>query len=116
MLHNSRFIVRFIATAILVGAFAPIANAGPVGNLHPTFAAKQTKIVIVPIKLFNKGDIPESVKVAGDVYMIAPHSFVTFKAPKGTQVIADTAGKGFNKGDVLFAVSPEMKDETVLFN
>lgn len=117
MLQNTRSIVRSIAVLIIAGAIAPMANAGPVGSLlTPTFAAKQTKIAIVPIKLFNKGDDPQTVKVDGTVYTVAPHASVTFKAPTGTQVYADTPGKGYVKGDVLFAVSPEMKGETIMFN
>ncbi len=117
MLQNTRSIVRSIAVLILAGAIAPIANAGPVGSLLiPTFAAKQTKIAIVPIKLFNKGDDPQTVKVDGTVYTVAPHASINFKAPTGTQVLADTPGKGYVKGDVLFAVSPEMKGETIMFN
>jgi hypothetical protein len=111
MLQNTRSIVRSIAVLILAGAIAPIANAGLVGSLlTPTFAAKQTKIAIVPIKLFNKGDESQTVKVDGTVYTVAPHASITFKAPTGTP------GKGYVKGDVLFAVSPEMKGETIMFN
>ena len=117
MLQNTRSIVRSIAFLLVAGAIAPIANAGPIGSLlHPSFAAKQTKIATVQIKLYNKGDNPQDVKVDGTVYTVLPHAFVTFKALSGTQVYADTIGKGYTKGDVLFAVSPEMKGETISFN
>lgn len=102
----------FIVALSLV---APYAHAWPVGkllHLHPaSVAAKNSRISFA---VYNKSGITQDLDVAGQKYTVTPNSAVTISAPEGTQVIAETAGLGHRKGDVLFAVQPTLRNDTVV--
>ncbi len=68
------------------------------------------------MQLHNKGAQAQSVKVGETIYTVPPTKSVTIKAAAGTQILADTAGTGFNKGDVLYVVRGDLKNATVSFN
>jgi hypothetical protein len=104
-----------LAVLILAGALAPAANASPVGMLvhfHPQ-QAQDTRITI---RVYNKGAIFQDVKVAGKIYTVLPHERLVIKAEPGTEVYSESTGFGHRKGELLFAVKPEMKDTTISIN
>jgi hypothetical protein len=118
MLRMTRVLASSLALFLVAGAVAPAtANAWPLGkgsHLHP--ASDPSKVAQISLLIHNRGEAAEEVKVSGQTYTVQPHASVTIKAPVGTQVYAGSAGTGFKSGDLLFSVSPEMKDATVSFN
>jgi hypothetical protein len=102
---------------LLAGAAiaAPIsANAWPLGKVfhfHPN--AAQTQDSRINLKLTNKGQLFQDVKVDGHVYTIQPRETFTIKAPVGTPVYAASTGIGHRKGELLFEVTPQMQGSTV---
>lgn len=108
-----------LAVLLVAGALAivPAANASPIGklmHLHPR--ASQTQDSRVSILMYNKGPLFQDVKVDGHVYTVGSHGWLAIKAPAGTLVYAASTGMGHHKGDLLFAVNPEMKNATISFN
>jgi|GEM_PF-1004187 len=112
---GSSLAVLLVAGAIAIGPAA--ANASPLGklmHLHPR--ASQTQDSRVSILMYNKGPLFQDVKVDGHVYTVRSHGWLAIKAPAGTPVYAASTGMGHHKGDLLFAVNPEMKNATISFN
>jgi hypothetical protein len=120
MLRMNRESGSSLAVLLVAGALsiAPAAaNASPIGklmHLHPRASQTQDSRVIVLI--YNKGQLFQDVKVDGHVYTVMSHGWLTIKAPAGTEVYAASTGMGHHKGDLLFAVKPEMKNATISFN
>ena len=107
--------LRSATFAIALSLIATSAHAWPLGrmfHLRPdTVAAKDVRISFA---LYNKSGIIQDVTVGNGKYTLLPNSGMTITAPEGTQVIAETVGLGHKKGDVLFAVQPTLRNETVL--
>lgn len=116
MLLKNRVLASSLAVLLVAGAMAPAtANAWPLGkgtHLHPA-TGKDAQIAFL---VHNRGKAAQDVKVEGQIYTIQPNASVTIKAPTGTQVFAATPGTGYQSGDVLFSVSPQLKGATVSFN
>jgi hypothetical protein len=116
MLRIARTISRSLAVLIVAGAIAPVAaNAWPLGkgsHLHPA----EGKDAQVAVMVHNRGKAAQDLKVDGQIYTVQPNASVTIKAPVGTQVFAATPGAGYQSGDVLFSVTPQLKGTTVSFN
>jgi hypothetical protein len=94
---------------------APVAaNAWPLGrllHLHPTVSNSQD--TRISVQVFNKGVGLQDLKVDGHIYTVLSHESLTIKAPAGTAVFAASPGYLHRKGDLLFAVTPEMKDAKI---
>ena len=118
MLRMTRVLAGSLAVFLVAGAMAPAtANAWPLGkgsHLHP--AADPAKAAEIAVLVYNRGQAAQDVKVSGQTYTVQPHASLTIKAPSGTQVYAGSAGTGFQAGDVLFLVTPNLKGATVSFN
>ena len=107
--------LQSVTFAIALSLFAPSAHAWPLGrllHLHPDTVS--TKDGRVSFELYNKSGIIQELDVAGQKYTLLPNSGLTITAPEGTQVVAQTVSRGHNKGDVLFAVQPTLRNETVI--
>ena len=112
MQRNSLLSVTF---AVALSLVAPAAHAWPLGrmfHLHP--ANISTKDSRISFQLYNKSGIIQDLDIAGRKYTLMPNSGLTVTAPAGVEVVAETVGLGHNKGDVLFAVQPSLKSDTVV--
>jgi len=117
MLRMTRVFGSSLAVLILAGAIAPAASASPIGrlfHLHPR--AAQTRDTRISLQVYNKGFIFQDVKVAGKIYTVLPHQWLGIKAPAGTEVYTESTSFEHRKGDLLFAVTPEMKGATISIN
>jgi len=103
--------LSFLAALSLV---APAANAWPLGrllHLHP--AETSVTDSRISFQLVNKSGIIQDLDINGKKYTLMPNSGIAITAPAGTQVISQSVGQGHTKGDVLFAVQPSLRDNTV---
>jgi uncharacterized protein with LGFP repeats len=116
MLRIHRVFASSLAVVLIAGALSPVANAWPLGKAHLHPASNDAQAVLVAVQFHNKGESTQAVKVDGTVYSISAAQSVTIKAAAGTQVYAETAGQGYNKGDVLYVVRGDLKGATVSFN
>jgi hypothetical protein len=82
----------------------------------PEPGVAQSQGARISVQVYNKGQMSQDIKVEGQTYTVQPHQSLTIKAAAGTAVYADSTGKGFSKGDVLFTLAPAMKGATVNFN
>jgi hypothetical protein len=118
MLRIHRVLASSLAVVLVAGTMSPIAaNAWPLGSkahLHP--GSNDASAVLIAVQFHNKGNSEQAVKVNGTVYSVPASQSITIKAPAGSQVYADTAGQGYNKGDVLYTVRGDLKAATVSFN
>jgi len=93
------------------------ANASLFGKKTKSDASTaQSQATGIDVQVVNRGQIPQDLKMGGQTYTVQPHKSLTIKAAAGTSVYADSTGKGFSKGDVLFTLAPSMKGATVNFN
>ena len=110
-----RTALRSATFAIAVSLLGTSAYAWPLGrmfHLRPdTVAAKDGRISFV---LYNKSGIIQDVTIGNRKYTLLPSSGITVTAPEGTQVISESIGIGHNKGDVLFAVQPTLRNDTMM--
>jgi hypothetical protein len=109
--------LEFVTFAIALSLFATPAHGWPLGrvlHLHP--AAATAKDSGISFALFNKSGVVQDVTVAGRKYTLVPNSTVTITAPEGTQVISDTEAPGHKKGDVLFAVTASLRNDTLIIH
>jgi hypothetical protein len=115
MLRTNRISATAFAIFLAAGAFAPsVANAWPLGHslhLHPQTA--KTTDTRVSLRVYNKAEIFQDVKIADKVYTVMPHQYLAIKAPAGTAVYAESTGFGHRKGELLFAVNQSLKGGTV---
>jgi hypothetical protein len=109
-----RVSVGSLAVLMLAGAIAPAANALPMFHFHSHAQQTQDKRIVVHV--YNKGFIFQDLKVAGKTYTVWPHEGIEIKAPAGTEVYTESTSFDHRKGDLLFAVKPEMKDKTISIN
>ena len=117
MLRMTRVSGSLLAVMVLAGAMAPAANAFPMGklfHLHPH--AARTPDARITVHVYNKGWIFQDLKVAGKTYTVLPHQGVEITAPAGTEVYTESTSFEHRKGDLLFAVTPAMKDTIVSIN
>jgi hypothetical protein len=94
-----------------------VANAWPLGrlfHLHP--GASQSADSRVSLRIYNKGESFQDVRIDGQVYTVMTHQSLEIKAPVGTTVYAASTGFGHRKGDLLLAVAPEMTGKAIFIN
>jgi hypothetical protein len=108
-------ITRILATSaasLLVAGALTVAYASPLPHpgIHRHPALSQDPITV---NIYNKAEQAQDLKIDGRVYSLKPHASITVKVPPGTQVFAASPGPGIHEGDVLFAVTPALKDATV---
>lgn len=111
-----RCIGRSLAVLVLVGVVAPVSgNAWMLHSRTLSNAAQvqKTSDTRISVSFHNVGPIFEDVSVAGRVYTVKANGWLQIKAPSGTAVVAESTGSGHRKGDLLFAVTPEVSNSTV---
>ena len=107
MLRIIRTLANSLAVLIVAGAIAPItAHALPLGNGLHLYAAGTQKNVTFQLK--NKGDAALEVKVAGQLYTVAPHGGIKISVPEGSDICAANDSAKHHSGDVLFKVTKEI--------
>lgn len=109
--------LQSVTFAIALSLFATPAHAWPFGrvlHLHP--APATAKDSGISFALYNKSGVTQDVTVAGRKYTLTPNSTVTITAPAGTPVISDTEGRGYKKGEVLFAVNAGLRNDTLILH
>lgn len=114
MQHKTHAIPRVLALLILFGALAPVANAWPLGrffHLHPSAEHKQT----INVTFYNAGRSFQDVLVEGRTYTVKPHEYLTIEAQPGTGVFAASATLDYRRGDLMFALTPQMNNKTIPF-
>ena len=107
--------LQSVTLAIALSLFTTSAHAWPLGrllHLHPDVASdKDGRVSFV---LYNKSDTTQAFDLAGRKYTLRPNSGLTVTASEGTRVIAETVSPSHSKGDVLFAVQPTLRNDTVI--
>jgi hypothetical protein len=118
MLRTNRTLANSLAVFLVVSVMASSAtNAFSLGKKTKTDAsAAQGQGASIAVQVFNRGDAPQNLKVDGKIYTVQPHQALTLKGTPGTDVYADTAGNGYQKGDMLFKFAPMMNGATVKIN
>jgi murein DD-endopeptidase MepM/ murein hydrolase activator NlpD len=118
MLRISRTFASSLAFFAVAAVAAPApANAWPLGKVfHLHSSTAQIKDTRIDVQLFNKGQIPQDVKVGGHTYTVMPHEGLAIKAPAGTSVYAASTGMGHRNGEMLLALTPDLKGKTIYFN
>ena len=118
MLRNTRMFACSLAVLLVVGAMAPAAaNAWSLGKKTKTDASTvQGQGASIVVQVYNRGQAPQDLKMDGQTYTVQPHQSLTIKGTPGAAVYADTAGNGYQKGEVLFKFAPAMNGATVKFN
>ncbi|HEX9201123.1 MAG TPA: hypothetical protein VF865_16305 [Acidobacteriaceae bacterium] len=113
MLQKTRSIAIALA---LLAAFATVAptpaHAWPLGkllHLHPS--ATRTEDSRITVRLLNRTDTMQEIRIGEVDRVVGPHEGLIIKAPEGTQVVAAASNYKHRRGDVLFAVSPEMNGQ-----
>lgn len=108
---------RISALVIAIGATASTsAYALPHFGVHRHPTANSETDGRVTLNLTNHGSLFRDVKVNGHVYTLLPHQSLVIKAPVGTPIYTESTGAMHRKGDLLFAVTPEMQHSTVSIN
>lgn len=115
MLRITRTLASSLAILIVAGTIAPaVANAAVSnGSYNQVSYNAQKKSASVTFQLFNKSEMVQQVKVAGQVYTLQPHSGQKITAPAGSEVYAASESKGHHDGDLLFSVTTALKGDTV---
>jgi len=118
MLHTHRTITRALAVLLVAGVMAPAAaNAWSFGKKTKTDASTvQGQGTNIVVQIYNRGTISQDLKMGEQVYTVQPHQTITLKGASGTDVYADTAGNGYQKGERLFQFAPAMNGATVKLN
>lgn len=105
MLQIIRTLARSFAVLILAATIAPTTT-------HASLFARSAE-KNVTFQISNKGAEPLQVKVAGQLYTVAPHDELKMSLPVGADVYAASDGPKVHSGDKLFSVTKDLKDKTV---
>jgi len=116
MLRTTRTLVSSLAVFLVVGLMAPsAANALSLGKKTKSDAST-VQGASITVQLFNRGQEPQVITMDGKTYTVQPHQSLTIKGTSGTSVYANTTGKGYQKGDLLFKFAPSINGGTIEFN
>ena len=114
---RTKIVALTLAVAATAATAATSANASPhFPRLHRHPGAPQAQDARLTVHVFNPNVVAREVKVDGRVFTLAPHQMPSIKAPVGTNVYAEDAGRLHRKGDVLFAVGPQLQEKTLSLN
>jgi hypothetical protein len=107
---------KFVALTLALASVASVstsAYAFPHFGLHRNPETAQTQDTRISVVVHNKSSWFRDVKVGDRVYTVMPHASLEIKAPVGTPVYTETTGARHTKGDLLFAVKPELQNKTI---
>jgi len=117
MLRITRTIVSSLAVLLVVGTMAPAAaNASSGKKTRTDTSTVQGQGTSIVVQVYNRGDAPQQLKMDEQTYTVQPHQALTIKGTAGAAVYADTAGTGYQKGELLFKFAPSMNGATVKIN
>ena len=103
-----------ISAFIALSLATPAAHGWPFSRLlhrHPNLAVSRDSGI--SFRILNRSDVTQEIEIDGRRYTLTPNSSVALRAASGTQVISQNAGIGHDNGEVLFAVQPSLRNDTV---
>ena len=107
--------VTLFALVLALGATASTsAFALPHIGLHRHPSTEKDGRVTVHVR--NTAGMFRDVKIGDRVYTVLAYQALRITAPAGTQVFAASPGATYNKGDLLFAINPQMENAIVSIN
>lgn len=109
------FYPSFAVLALSVSAaLSPAAASGsPIKSpihLHPHLARAGDAIYI---SVYNSSFSFRDIEIAGHIYTVSAHSYVTIKAPAGTAIYAASPGRSYRRGDAIFVIAPSLKEKRI---
>jgi hypothetical protein len=104
----------FVLVLVLGTTASTSAYALPHFGVHRHPASEKDERVTVHIR--NKAGLFRDVEIGGKVYTVLAYEGLTITAPAGTQVFAASPGTTYRKGDLLFAINPQMQNAIVSIN
>jgi hypothetical protein len=107
MLRMIRTLASSLVILLVAGTIAPAAaHAAPLGSaLHLYVGGAQN----ITFQLNNKSETAMQVKVAGQVYTLAPHGGMKVTAAVGSDICAANDSAKHHAGEVLFTVTKDLK-------
>jgi hypothetical protein len=115
MLRINRTLASSLALFLAVGAMSPAAANASSGKKTKTDAST-VQGTSIAVQVYNRGDVPQVLKMDGQTYTVLPHQALSVKGTSGAAVYADTAGNGYQKGELLFKFAPSLNGATVKIN
>jgi hypothetical protein len=120
MLRVSRSFVRSLAAPFAALAFAATASTSAFAWPHFSFFHRQSTVAQpdprVTVHLYNSNDGIRQIMVNDRVFTMNPHHVLSIKGPVGTNVYAQSAGRLHQRGEVLFAIAPQLDEKTLSIN
>lgn len=115
MNRSRNYAVTLFALVLAFGATASTsAYALPHIELHRHPSTEKDGRVTVHVR--NTATMFRDVKIGDKVYTVLSHHALTVTAPAGTEVFAASPGATYRKGDLLFAINPQMGNAIVSIN
>ena len=112
MNRNRISAVTLFALVLAFGATASTsAFALPHIGLHRHPSTEKDGRVTVHVR--NTAAMFRDVKIGDKVYTLLAYQALTVTAPAGTQVFAASPGATYRKGELLFAINPQMQNAIV---
>jgi hypothetical protein len=116
MLRVSRLFVRSLAVPFAAFAFAATASTSAFAWPHLHHRAVAQPDTRVTVRLYNSNASAREVRINDRVYTMWPRQVLSIKAPVGTNVYAENAGRLHKKGEILFPIALQLKDKTLSMN
>jgi len=115
MQRINRMLASSLALFLVAGTMTPaVANAS--SNKKTKTDASTVQGASIAVQVYNRGDASQDLKIDGQTYTVKPHQSITIKGASGAAVYADTAGAGYQKGELLFKFAPSINGGTVKIN
>jgi len=115
MLRINRTLAGSLAIFLVAGTMAPVA-ANASSDKKTKTDASTAQSASISVQVFNRGKAPQVIVMDGQSYTVQPQQAITIKGPAGTSVYADTAGNGYQKGDLLFKFASSLNGAKVNIN
>jgi hypothetical protein len=120
MLQFNRRFARSLAVPLAALAFTATASTSafawphlPFLHRHRTLAQPDPRVTV---HLYNSNDGIRQIMVNDRVFTMNPHHVLSIKGPVGTNVYAQSAGRLHQRGEVLFAIAPQLDEKTLSIN
>ena len=101
-----------IATSLTVLTLA--ASLAPFSNLIHLHAHAATPDARITVTLRNVSPSFEDIRIDGRSYTVQAHQALTVKAPIGTVILAASSTGNLHRGDIVAALTPNLKDQSIV--
>ena len=105
-------LILSISAALLPAAAMGSPLHNPI-HLHPRAPSDGNAVYV---SVYNSSFSFRDLQIAGHVYTVRAHSWVTIKAPVGTTVYAASPGATYHRGDAMFVIAPNLSDQRISLN